>query len=84
MDITLRMLTPRELYKAQGFPDDYIIEKDYSGKKYPIVEQVARVGNSVVPILAEVLVNSNCMELKVGERMPNIHVDDSEVQLKFA
>jgi DNA (cytosine-5)-methyltransferase 1 len=84
VDITLRMLTPRELYKAQSFPEDYIIEKDYSGKEYPIVEQVARVGNSVVPVLAQALVRENCKEMIVGERMPNIQIDYGEEQLKFA
>lgn len=84
VDITLRMLTPKELYKAQGFPGDYIIEKDYTGKAYPVTQQVARVGNSVVPILAEVLAKSNCKELTVGKRMPNMHIDYSQPQYAFA
>jgi DNA (cytosine-5)-methyltransferase 1 len=83
-DITLRMLTPRELYKAQGFPDDYIIDRDYAGKAYPISKQVARCGNSVVPIMAQKLVEANCSYLKVGDRMPNAIIDDSQPQLKFA
>ena len=37
VDIGLRMLEPRELYGCQGFPDDYIIDHDYSGKSYPPV-----------------------------------------------
>lgn len=84
VDITLRMLTPRELYKAQGFPSDYIIEKDYTGKKYPVVQQVARVGNSVVPILAEALVKANCKEVIVGKRVPNMQIDYSQPQYAFA
>lgn len=83
-DITLRMLTPRELYKAQGFPDDYIIDRDYTGKPYPVSKQVARCGNSVVPMMAKALVEANCSHLKVGERMPNAKIDDSEKQLRFA
>ena len=50
-DIMLRMLKPRELFNAQGFPEDYIIDRDYSGKAYPVSKQVARCGNSVVPIV---------------------------------
>lgn len=59
IDIGMRMLQPHELFKAQGFPDSYIIDKDYTGKKYPKTKQVARVGNSVCPQLAEAIVKSN-------------------------
>lgn len=51
-DIGLRMLSPRELYNAMGFPPDYIIDRDYTGKPYPKNEQVARCGNAVCPPLA--------------------------------
>lgn len=83
-DIFLRMLKPEELKLMQGFPVDYIINRDYNGKPYPIAKQVARIGNSVVPIMAQKLVEANCSYLKVGERMPNMKIDDSESQLKFA
>ena len=69
-DIYLRMLNPEELKVMQGFPRDYIINRDYNWKKYPICEQVKRIGNSVVPIMAETLVKANCGYLKVGERQP--------------
>lgn len=46
VDIGLRMLEPRELYGCQGFPDDYIIDHDYTGKTYPRSEQVRRCGNA--------------------------------------
>lgn len=59
VDIKMRMLQPRELFNAQGFPENYIIEKDYTGKKYPKTYQVARCGNSVSPVLAEALVKAN-------------------------
>mgnify|MGYP000367518401 FL=1 len=49
-DIGLRMLTPRELYRANGFPDDYIIDRDYTGKEYGKAKQVARCGNAVPPL----------------------------------
>ena len=83
-DIFLRMLKPEELKLMQGFPEDYIIDHDYMGKPYPISKQVARIGNSVVPIMAKKLVEVNCPYLKVGERMPNMRIDDSEPQLRFA
>ena len=59
-DIGLRMLQPKELYKAQGFPDDYIIDKDCNGKEYNKTKQVARCGNAVPPPFAKVLVMANC------------------------
>lgn len=62
-DITMRMLTPRELFSAQGFPADYIIDRDYTGHEYPKCEQVARVGNSVSPPMAEALVRANLPEM---------------------
>lgn len=83
-DIFLRMLKPEELKLMQGFPRDYIIDRDIEWKKYPIKEQVARIGNSVVPVMAEALVKANCPYLKVGNRMPNLIIVDNENQLKFA
>lgn len=71
-DIFLRMLKPEELKLMQGFPEDYIINRDSEGKPYPISEQVARIGNSVVPIMAQALVEANCSCLKVGERIPKL------------
>lgn len=62
-DIGMRMLTPRELYRAQGFPDDYIIDFDVNGKKYSRSAQVARCGNAVPPPFAEALVRANLPEM---------------------
>lgn len=62
-DIGLRMLQPKELYQAQGFPSDYIIEKDYMGNKYPKSKQVARCGNAVPPAFAKALVMANLPDL---------------------
>ena len=70
-DICLRMLKPEELKVMQGFPKDYIIDRDYHWRRYPIGEQVKRIGNSVVPIMAQRLVAKNCGYLKEGERSPN-------------
>lgn len=63
VDIGMRMLQPHELFKAQGFPEDYIIDHDYTGKKYPKTQQVARCGNAVPPPFAEHLVRANLPEL---------------------
>lgn len=62
-DILLRMLTPRELYNAMGFPVDYIIDRDYTGKSYGKTLQVARCGNAVPPPFATALVRANLPEL---------------------
>lgn len=67
-DITLRMLTPRELYNAMGFPPDYIIDRDYMGNSYGKTKQVARCGNAVCPPLAEAMVRANLPEW-CGEKM---------------
>ena len=62
-DIGLRMLTPKELYAANGFPSDYIIDHDYTGKGYGKTKQIARCGNAVPPPFAEALVRANLPEL---------------------
>ncbi|EBS5056755.1 DNA cytosine methyltransferase [Salmonella enterica subsp. enterica serovar Stanley] len=66
VDIGMRMLQPRELYRAQGFPDWYIIEHDFRGVKYAKDKQVARCGNAVPPQFAEALVRANLPELCVN------------------
>ena len=84
-DVFLRMLKPEELKLMQGFPKDYIIDHDSWWKTTPVAEQVKRIGNSVVPMMAEALVNANCGYLKVGERVPNVLMREDELgQLVFA
>lgn len=83
VDIGLRMLEPRELYGCQGFPEDYIIDHDYTGKTYPRSEQVKRCGNAVCPPIPAALVKANLPELCVAKRMPNMRIDDSQEQMKF-
>lgn len=58
-DIGLRMLVPKELYAANGFPHDYIIDHDYTDKAYSKKEQVARCGNAVCPPVAKALIEAN-------------------------
>ncbi len=61
-DIGLRMLSPKELYRANGFPPDYIIDRDYEGHEYGRSKQVARCGNAVPPPFATALVRANLPE----------------------
>jgi len=63
VDIGMRMLEPHELFAAQGFPADYIIDQDCNGKRYSKAKQVARCGNAVPPPFAEALVRANLPEL---------------------
>ena len=62
-DIKMRMLQPRELFNAQGFPEDYIIDHDDSGKPYPKSKQTARCGNAVTPPVPAALVRANLPEM---------------------
>lgn len=85
VDIGLRMLEPRELYGCQGFPDDYIIDHDYTGKTYPRSEQVRRCGNAVCPPIPAALVRANLPDLCVAERTPNMKISAEQTgQLRFA
>lgn len=85
VDIGLRMLEPRELYGCQGFPKDYIIDHDYTGKIYPRAEQVKRCGNAVCPPIPAAMVRANLPGLCVAERMPNMRIQAEQTgQLRFA
>lgn len=55
VDVGLRMLSPRELARAQGFPDEYVL----TGTK---TSQIARIGNAVVPLMAELIVRANVVK----------------------
>jgi DNA (cytosine-5)-methyltransferase 1 len=66
-DIGMRMLSPRELFRAQGFDDDYIIDpafmrRDGVSRALTKTEQIAKAGNSVPPNVAEALVRANLLE----------------------
>ncbi len=85
VDIGLRMLEPKELYGCQGFPDDYIIDRDYTGKKYPRSEQVRRCENAVCPPIPAALVKANLPELCVAKRTGNMKIREEQTgQLRFA
>jgi len=70
VDIGMRMLTPRERFRAQGFPDDHVIDVGIGpdGEPVPLTQEVQGrcCGNSVCPPLAEALVRSNCAEMAIG------------------
>lgn len=64
-DIGMRMLVPRELYRAQGFPDSYRIDVELRGKRLTKEAQIRMVGNSVCPPLAAAIIRANCAHLAV-------------------
>ena len=68
VDIGMRMLTPRELFTAMGFPLTYDIETGLNGKPATKTTQTARCGNSVPPHPASVLVRANYQERKITKR----------------
>lgn len=63
VDIGMRMLSPRELYLAQGFPADYEIDAGADGIPFTRKTKVSCVGNSVCPPVAAAIVRANCMHL---------------------
>ena len=62
VDIGLRMLTPRELYRAQGFPESYIIDRGAAGEAITKTAQVRMCGNSVCPPLSRAIEAANYSE----------------------
>jgi len=58
-DIGMRMLTPRELYGAQGFPGDYVIDRTADGRALTKTAQTRMAGNSVSPPPAAALIAAN-------------------------
>ncbi|BCX51626.1 hypothetical protein CTYAZ2_12080 [Comamonas testosteroni] len=62
VDITLRMLVPRELYNAQDFPPNYIIDRTAAGKPLTKTAQVRMAGNSVSPLPMRLIVAANYSE----------------------
>ncbi|AOJ62444.1 DNA methyltransferase [Burkholderia ubonensis] len=59
VDIGMRMLTPRELARAQGFPDNYVLDPVVNGKPLSKSAQVRMIGNSVCPDVADALIRAN-------------------------
>lgn len=63
-DIGMRMLSPRELFNAQGFPADYLIDIDFQGKPLTKTAQIELAGNSVCPDAARALVEANVTDAR--------------------
>ena len=59
VDIGMRMLTPRELFRAQGFPDDYVIDRLPDGTPVTKTDQIRLCGNSVSPPVARAILAAN-------------------------
>ena len=66
VDIGMRMLTPRELFRCQGFGDAYLIDRGPAGRRLTKSEQTRLVGNSVCPQVAEALVRANVHVAQTG------------------
>jgi DNA (cytosine-5)-methyltransferase 1 len=64
-DIGMRMLSPRELFRAQGFDDSYIIDRGADGKAITKTDQVSKCGNSVCPPMAKALVEANFQPMEI-------------------
>ena len=63
VDIGMRMLTPRELFRAQGFPDSYVLDPNHNGRPLSKAAQIRMCGNSVCPDVAAALVRANMATL---------------------
>lgn len=84
-DICLRMLSPDELKRGNGFPDDYNLAYDSRWRKVPIHEQTAKIGNAVVPVMAKEIVLANCPYLYERKRIPFVQMSQqTNGQLAFA
>jgi DNA (cytosine-5)-methyltransferase 1 len=81
VDIGMRMLEPHELFAAQGFPPEYVIDRDAGGNRYSKAAQVARCGNAVPPPFAEHLVRANLPELCGKKQRPYQSQYQLEMQL---
>ena len=79
-DIGMRMLSPRELFRAQGFPDSYIIDRRPDGSPISKTDQVSKCGNSVCPDMARALVAANFQPRESGadEVQPAFHLEAAE------
>ena len=62
-DIGMRMLAPRELFRGQGFGEDYEIAPLVNGKALTQTAQIRLCGNSVSPVMSEALVRANVTRL---------------------
>ena len=68
VDIGMRMLTPRELFRAQGFPDTYVIDRGADGEPITKTDQIRLCGNSVCPPVARAILEANFVQQAVNRR----------------
>lgn len=66
-DIGMRMLTPREQFRAQSFPDSYEIDHGAQGETLTKTAQTRMCGNSVPPVMAQALAAANCADMAAAE-----------------
>ena len=79
-DIGMRMLQPHELFAAQGFPSEYIIDPEFNGKPMTKTAQIKLAGNSVCPQVASALVAANTgVAAPKTIRMRRLFADECEV-----
>lgn len=72
VDIGLRMLKPKEAYRAMGFAPDYVFDMDFNGKKMTVSEQMEKCGNAVCPDLAGLITAANLPEYARSEVCQNM------------
>lgn len=84
-DIFLRMLKPEESKMCQGFPKDYVINRDIQWNKYPVSQQTKFIGNSVCPMLAAAIIKKAVPYLigKYGRAAMLNCIQENTGQLKF-
>lgn len=81
-DIGMRMLMPRELFRAQGFTDDYKIDIEIEGKRITKTDQVRLCGNSVCPPIAKALVQANVAKEDITHAINDImELGDFQIEL---
>jgi DNA (cytosine-5)-methyltransferase 1 len=78
VDIGLRMLRPRELFLANGFPPDYIINPMYKGKPLTITSQVKKCGNAVPPQFVTAVFTANKCALAYSRHQMPLHKKHAE------
>lgn len=69
VDVGLRMMAPLELFRAQGFPDNYVINHGAGGVIFSKSTQVRLVGNSVSPVIPAALIRANCQDMIVDQNV---------------
>lgn len=67
VDIGMRMLSPRELFRAQGFPDSYKIDTGADGRRMTKSSQVRMCGNSCSPVVVAAIIAANYQQNNLAE-----------------